>query len=88
MCTMITQSVKIDGSGKHNNEWIQLEQANVSFDHPFHAPYEHTLNIDFVNENQRVAVELSESAARDLVQTILSVLNQAETQGHLEKQSV
>ncbi|KXK11783.1 MAG: hypothetical protein UZ14_CFX002002644 [Chloroflexi bacterium OLB14] len=87
MCTMITQSVKIVGSGKHNNEWIKLQQANVSFDHPFHAPYEHTLNIDFVNESQRVAVELSESAARDLVQTILSVLHQAEAEGHIGKQS-
>lgn len=85
MCTMITQSVKIDGSGKYNNEWIRLEKANVSFDHPFHAPYEHALNIDFVNENQRVAVELSESAARDLAQTILSVLNQAEAEGHIVK---
>ena len=39
MCTMITQSVKIDGSGKNNNQWFQLQQANISFDHPFHAPY-------------------------------------------------
>ena len=83
MCTMITQSVKINGSGKNNNQWFALEQANVSYDHPFHAPYEHALNIDFVNESQRLAVELSESAARDLVQTILSVLNQAEAEGHL-----
>jgi hypothetical protein len=80
---MITQSVKIDGSGKNNNEWFEIKQANISFDHPFHAPYEHTLNIDFVNESQRVAVELSESSARDLVQTILSVLNQAEAEGHI-----
>ena len=85
MCTMITQSVKVDGSGKNNNQWFQLQQANVSYDHPFHAPYEHALNIDFVNESQRLAIELSESAARDLVQTILSVLNQAEAEGHLVK---
>ena len=83
MCTMIVQKVKIEGSGKNNNQWFQLEQANVSYDHPFNAPYEHALNIDFVNETQRVAVELSESAARDLVKTILSVLDQAETEGHL-----
>jgi hypothetical protein len=88
MCTMITQSVKIDGSGKHNNEWIQLQQANVSFDHPFAAPFEHALNIDFVSSSRgiptRVAVELSASSARELVQTILSVLNQAEAEGHVE----
>ncbi len=88
MCTMIVEKVKIDGSGKAANGWITLQQANVSYDHPFNAPLEHTLNIDFVNESQgasaRVAVELSESAARDLVKTILAVLERAEAGGYLE----
>jgi len=47
----------------------------------------HAINIDFVNESigpsARVAVELSEQAARELVKTILAVLDQAETSGHL-----
>lgn len=89
MCTMIVEKVKVDGSGKGREGWFQLEQANISYDHPFNAPYEHALNIDFVNESQgpsaRVAVELSEQAARELVKTILAVLNQAEAEGHLEK---
>ena len=87
MCTMIVEKVNIDGSGKGRSGWFRLEQANVSFDHPFHAPFEHALNIDFVNESQgtsaRVAVELSEQAARELVRTILAVLDQAEAGGHL-----
>ena len=87
MCTMIVEKVKLDGSGKGANGWFRLEQANVSFDHPFNAPFEHALNIDFVNESQglsaRVAVELSEQAARELVKTILAVLDQAEAGGHL-----
>ena len=87
MCTMIVEKVQIDGSGKGTNGWFKLEQANVSFDHPFNAPMEHALNIDFVNESQgpsaRVAVELSEQAARDLVRTILAVLDQADAGGHL-----
>ena len=87
MCTMIVEKVNIDGSGKGTSGWFRLEQANVSFDHPFHAPFEHALNIDFVNESQgtsaRVAVELSEEAARELVRTILAVLDQAEGGGHL-----
>jgi hypothetical protein len=87
MCTMIVEKVKVDGSGKGTNGWFQLEQANISFDHPFHAPLEHALNIDFVNESQgpsaRVAVELSEQAARDLVRTILAVLGEAQAQGQL-----
>ena len=85
MCTMIVEKVKIDGSGKGLNGWFKLEQANVSYDHPFDAPFEHALNIDFVNESQgvgaRVAVELSEQAARELVRTILGVLDQAEAGG-------
>jgi hypothetical protein len=84
---MIVEKVKIDGSGKGLNGWFKLEQANVSYDHPFDAPYEHALNIDFVNESQglgaRVAVELSEQTARELVRTILEVLDRAEAGGHL-----
>jgi hypothetical protein len=89
MCTMIVEKVKIEGSGKGQQGWFALQGANVSYDHPFHAPYEHALNIDFVNEAQgpsaRVAVELSETAARELVRTILAVLAQAESGGHLPK---
>ncbi len=89
MCTMIVEKVKIEGSGKGINGWFKLNQANISYDHPFDAPYEHALNIDFVNEAQgvgaRVAVELSEQAARELVKTILEVLDQAEAGGHLPK---
>lgn len=88
MCTMIVEKVKIDGSGKGTSGWFNLEQANVSFDHPYNAAMEHALNIDFVNEAQgpsaRVAVELSEKAARDLVKTILAVLDQADAGGHLD----
>ena len=87
MCTMIVEKVKVEGSGKGISGWFKLEQANVSFDHPFNTPLEHALNIDFVNEAQglsaRVAVELSEQAARDLVKTILAVLDQAAAGGHL-----
>ena len=87
MCTMIVEKVKVDGSGKGRDGWFKLEHASVSFDHPFNSPLEHALNIDFVNESQgpsaRVAVELSEQAARELVKTILEVLDQAEAGGHL-----
>lgn len=88
MCTMIVQQVEIDGSGKGAGGWFPLRLAHVSYDHPFAAPMEHALNIDFVNEAQglgaRVAVELSAEAARALVETITAVLAQAEAGGHLD----
>ncbi len=88
MCTMIVQQVAIDGSGKGTGGWFALRQANVSYDHPFNAPLEHALNIDFVDEAQgpgaRVAVELSVEAARNLVATIQAVLKRAEAGGYLE----
>lgn len=87
MCTMIVEKAQMEGCGKGRNGWFKLDQANISYDHPFHAPFEHALNIDFVNASQgldsRVAVELSESAARELVRTILAVLDRAEAGGHL-----
>ena len=87
MCTMIAKQVKIAGSGKGSAGWFTLKEANVSYDHPFDAPFEHALNIDFVNEAQgpgaRVAVELSPEAARTLVETILAVLDKAEVGGFL-----
>ena len=88
MCTMIVQQVEIDGNGKGPGGWFALRQANVSYDHPFNAPLEHALNIDFVDEAQgpgaRVAVELSLEAARNLVATIQAVLQRAEAGGYLE----
>jgi hypothetical protein len=88
MCTMIAKQVTIDGSGKGTQGWFNLGQVSVSFDHPFNLPVEHALNIDFMNPElgagARVAVELSEKAARSLVETILAVLDQAEAGGYLE----
>ncbi|MCA9938662.1 MAG: hypothetical protein KC418_08470 [Anaerolineales bacterium] len=87
MCTMIVKQVEMDGSGKGAKGWFTLRQANVSYDHPFNAPLEHALNIDFVNESlgpgARVAVELTEQAARTLAATILEILAQAEAEGQL-----
>ena len=88
MCTMIVQQAAVEGSGKGAGGWFAVRQANVSYDHPFHAPLEHALNIDFVDETQgpgaRVAVELTPAAARALVTTILAVLDEAEAGGYLE----
>ena len=88
MCTMIVKQIDIEGSGKAGGNWFNVSQANVSYDHPFDFGQEHALNIDFVNQEMgpgaRVAVELSAEAALALVETIQSVLAQAEAGGHVE----
>jgi len=88
MCTMIVTQVNIEGSGKGANGWFKLREANVSYDHPFEAPMEHALNIDFVNEalgpGARVAVELSVEAARALMGAMTAVLERAEAGHYLE----
>ena len=89
MCTMIVNKISIDGSGKGQAGWFQVNEASVSYDHPFHIPLEHALNIDFVNEAQgpgaRVAVELSVESARRLVETIQAVLEKAQAGGYWKK---
>ena len=88
MCTMIAHQVKLEGRGKSGADWFEVREANVSYDHPYDLPLEHALNIDFVNEamgpGARVAVELSVDAARRLVESIQSVLAQADARGVLE----
>ncbi len=87
MCTMISQRAQIEGSGKGPDGWYQVREASVSYDHPFDAPLEYALNIDFVNDalgpGARVAVELDATSARALVATIQAVLARAERGGYL-----
>ena len=79
MCTWITEKTKVKGSGKSPKGWINLTEARVYYDHPFHTQADHTLNIDFVDESQgidaRVAVELDAASARSLVEKILAALD-------------
>lgn len=79
MCTYITANIEADGSGKGAGGWFPLSEATVYFDHPVHAPAEHTLNIDFRNPERgagaRVAVELSAQTARALAHAILETLD-------------
>ena len=78
MCTYLTTSVPAEGSGKGPRGWFPLTQASVYFDHPQHAPAEHTLNIDFLNPargpSARVAVELTAASARELAAAIHAAL--------------
>jgi hypothetical protein len=81
MCTYLTEKVAVTGSGKGAAGWFGLTDATVYFDHPVHAPAEHTLNIDFLNPAQgpsaRVAVELTAESARALAKAIETALDSA-----------
>jgi len=93
MCTYVTESVPVSGSAKGPEGWFSLSRATVYFDHPFHAPLEHSLNIDFADptdptaatasidsiaSTRRVAVELSAASARALAGAILAALDAGE----------
>ena len=87
MCTNIIENVEVAGSGKGVNGWFKVTKANVSFDHPFSAQYDHSLNIDFVNDalglENRVAVELSPESARRLMEAIGTALTRGEVEAGL-----
>jgi hypothetical protein len=82
MCSYVVEKAKLVGSAKGPNGWMRVDTANVYFDHPFHAPLDHALGIDFLCERdggmERVAVEISAQSARDLVAAILSALEAGE----------
>mgnify|MGYP001060148924 CR=1 FL=1 len=78
MCTYVTVTRPVEGSGKGANGWFPVTDASVYVDHPTHAPYAHTVNIDFLNPaagpGARVAVELTEESALALVEAIQAAL--------------
>jgi len=79
MCTYLTEKIGISGSAKGAVGWFKVTDGSVYFDHPVHAPYGHTLNIDFLAPAQgpsaRVAVELTAETARALMKAIEAVLD-------------
>jgi hypothetical protein len=91
MCSYITEKTEIFGAAKGPAGWFRVDTANVYFDHPYSAPLDHSLNIDFVNEAEgaktRVAVELSAESAVALVKSILAALESGE-EAHVDLQGV
>ena len=70
MCSYIVEKASLVGSAKGPNGWMKIDTAHVYYDHPYHAPLDHALGIDFINVRnggrERVAVELSAESAREL----------------------
>ncbi len=82
MCTYATITTALDGSAKGpGGSWFHVTDGTVYFDHPVHAMAQHTLNIDFADPSRgpsaRVAVELSASSARELIDAIAAALDSA-----------
>jgi len=83
MCSYIVMKAALrDSSAKGAKGWMSVDTANVYYDHPYHAPLDHALGIDFVNEaaggRERVAVELSAESARELIKQIEAALANGE----------
>jgi hypothetical protein len=82
MCSYIVEKAALVGSAKGRKGWMRIDNANIYFDHPYHAPFDHVLAIDFTNEAEggrdRVAVELTADSARELVKKILAALASGE----------
>ncbi len=75
MCTTIAERARIAGSAKGADGWFTFTEVQVAYDHPFHAPDEHAVGLDFVDEaGRRVAVELDRDAARQLAHRILATV--------------
>lgn len=82
MCTYLTLATDVAGSGLRGDDWFPVSRAVAYFDHPQDAPLEHALCLDVVGTGgpaERVAVELDAASARRLAETILAVLDDAET---------
>jgi hypothetical protein len=81
MCTYLTEKLAVEGSGKGATGWFPATDATVYVDHPVHAPYGHTVNIDLLNPalgpSARVALELTEETALALADAIHRALASA-----------
>ena len=64
MCSYLTVATEIAGSAKGAQGWMPVTSASVYFDHPFHAPFDHTLNIDFADPDARSGSASPSSSVR------------------------
>jgi hypothetical protein len=81
VCTYLTEEIPVDGSGKGARGWFGASKALVYVDHPVHAQYWHTVNIDVLNPqlgpSARVALELTEETALALAEAIQRAIRSA-----------
>ncbi len=82
MCTDITEHATLTGSAKGPQGWFTAASAEVAYDHPTHATVEHAIMVSVrdgdADGQQRVAVELDRSSARDLARALLRAADAAD----------
>ncbi|BCL28619.1 DUF6295 family protein [Streptomyces aurantiacus] len=87
MCTWMTEQIGIAGAARGVPDWLKVTRANVFYDHPVSAPYDHALIIDFVDPDAgvgaRVGIELSAASAWELVRAITAALESPEARADL-----
>jgi Family of unknown function (DUF6295) len=88
VCTAISETTTIRGSGKGQRSWFPITQATVAYDHSTHTGAEHALLLDFANydlgTDARVALEMDLASGRALLERLRSTLEAAEASGLAE----
>lgn len=78
MCSWIVEKAPLSGMAKGPEGWFNVRQANVYYDHPYSAPMDHALIIDFVQDadkaGNRVSVEITAESAERLIESIRAAL--------------
>ena len=67
MCSYLTVATDIAGSAKGPQGWFSVTSASVYFDHPFHAPFDHALNIDFADPSSGPTPEVVPAVGRRIL---------------------
>ena len=82
MCTSIVEIAAVDGMAKRGDDWFDLTEAVVSYDHARHALLDDAITIDFINTDlppgARAAVELSLESAKALQAALATAIAEAE----------
>jgi uncharacterized protein DUF6295 len=70
MCTSIIEIARAEGMAKRGDEWFELSQAVVAYDHARHALLGDVITLDFFNTElgagARAAVEITLDSAKEL----------------------
>jgi hypothetical protein len=82
MCTMIATRLHITASAKGPRGWVQVDEADIGYDHATRLWSEHALRIDLRStaapDADHVAIELDLASAKALHARLAEVIAAAE----------